>query len=84
MEGALDLTDQVGQKDKTPLQEPEYEQVPVGIRGGDFGAHLAHATRNRLTVVGDALHRPTEQSRIEGVSRRERRCVGPLVSSHWV
>src|SRR5262249_10273912 len=69
LERPSDLPDQVAQKDKAALQEPEHEELALGIRRSDFVPELAHPLRDRGLVVHNATYGATQESRISG------RCV---------
>src|SRR2546422_11645404 len=51
----LDPSDQIAQEDEAALQEPEDEQITIGIRVGDLTAQLAHPLGDRLLIEDDAL-----------------------------
>ena len=60
----IDLADQVAQKDEASLQQPQHEQITVGIRRGDLRAELPHSRRDLRRVIDDAAQRSSLEPRI--------------------
>jgi hypothetical protein len=48
-----DRTAEVGEEDEARLEEPDQQQVAVGVLGGDLGAQLLDARPNLLRAEED-------------------------------
>ncbi len=63
------MTHQVAQKDKAPLEQPQNQQVAVGIFRGDLGAKLGNTLRDRIGLERDAFDGTPCKPRIGDYSR---------------
>src|SRR2546430_912883 len=54
LQRTLETPHEIAQKDEAPLEQPQHDQLAVGIGRRDLAAQLPHAPRDRLLVEDDA------------------------------
>src|SRR2546429_9772066 len=54
LQRALETPHQIAQKDEAPLEQPEHDQLALGVGRRDLAAQLPHPPRDGLLIEDDA------------------------------